>query len=465
MLSRPSNRTFFLCISVAANVLCAGGVFMFPLLSPILSEKLTQPQLTSVVLAGMAGQYPCTPLVGKIVDSHGPWLSSLIAGLLFPLAFGSFSYQVHHILKSPTQPSQASVYLLVFLFALVGFATVFSYFSSLFAATRRFPAYPGVASGIVMALFGLSPLFLSFVASSFFNDGADGTLNVVSFLAFLAILSGVVHIIGAVNLRVPNAHLPVVLPARDEEADETTALLLDSENSARGSLLDLLRDPYFWILFMLLVMTLGPCEMIISNIGTIVMSLPSASATVLSGSSGAAASAQVKTLAISNTATRIVIGPIADFISPILASVPHDGFSPRKHHISRAAFLVGAAVVLAFAFFWMELAVRSQADVWVLSVSTGIAYGTTFTVLPSIIASVWGAENAGRNFGIIVYAPLTGTTIFSYLYAFISAHHTPSGGFCRGTSCWESTFWISAGGQVVAILWGLMLWRGWKGLI
>lgn len=106
--------------------------------------------------------------------------------------------------------------------------------------------------------------------------------------------------------------------------------------------------------------------MIISNIGTIVMSLPSASATVSSGSSGAAASAQVKALAISNTATRIAIGPIADFISPIVASVPHGGSSPRKHYISRAAFLVGAAVVLAFAFFWMELAVRSQADVWVL---------------------------------------------------------------------------------------------------
>lgn len=109
-----------------------------------------------------------------------------------------------------------------------------------------------------MALFGLSPLFLSFVASSCFNGGADGTLNVVSFLAFLAISSGVVHIIGAVNLRVPNAHLPPILPARDEEADETTTLLPDRENSPRGSLLDLLRDPYFWILFMLLVVILGP---------------------------------------------------------------------------------------------------------------------------------------------------------------------------------------------------------------
>ncbi|KAJ7740720.1 MFS general substrate transporter [Mycena maculata] len=455
----PSNR-ILVCFSIAANALCAGGVFTFPLLSPVLAQhaKLSQPQLTSIVLAGMAGQYPCTPLVGKLVDSYGPWLCSFVAAFLFPLAFGCFSYTVDQMLKSPTPPSQVSVYILVLLFALAGFGTVFSYFSSLFAATRTFSGYPGVASGTVMALFGLSPLFLSFVASTFFTDGDDTSLNLVGFLAFLAILSAVVHIIGASNLRVP---IPITLPSQDEEADETSALLPKRTNrSASSSVLDLVRDPYFWVLFMLLFVTIGPCEMVISNVGTIVLSLPSR--TIFSGSSGGAASAQVKILAISNTVTRLFVGPIADFVSPIVASVSH---AQRKHFISRAAFLVGAAVVLASGFLWMELGVRSQADIWVLSVGTGIAYGATFTVLPSIISSVWGAQNAGRNFGIIVYAPLTGTIVFSYLYAFISAYHTPSGGYCRGPACWQSTFWISAGAQVVAICWGVILWRGWKGLL
>ncbi|KAJ6547450.1 major facilitator superfamily domain-containing protein [Mycena capillaripes] len=456
-----SSRSL-VCFSIILNALCAGGVFTFPLLSPVLAQhvKLTQPQLTSIVLAGMAGQYPCTPLVGKIVDRHGPWVSSFIASLLFPLAFGGFSYQVHHMLEAP-QP-QASVALLVVLFGLAGFATVFSCFSSLFAATRNFPRYPGVATGTVMALFGLSPLFLSFVASSFFTDGSDASLDLVRFLAFLAILTGVVHIIGASNLHVSNYHLPAMVPPRnDEEADETTALLRpEGRNNANGSLLDLVRDPYFWAFFVLLALTLGPCEMIMSNVGTIVLSLPSASFAVLSPG---AASSQVKALAVSNTVTRLLTGPIADFVSPIISSEPLP--SPRKHYISRTVFLVGPAVVLCFAFLWMEIAVRSQADIWVLSVCTGIAYGATFTVLPSIITSVWGAQNAARNFGIVVYAPLIGTTIFSYLYAFISAYHAPSGGLCRGPVCWRTTFLISGGFQVVGIICGLVLWRGWKGLI
>ncbi|KAF8212358.1 MFS general substrate transporter, partial [Mycena galopus ATCC 62051] len=441
--------------------LCAGAIFTFPLLSPVLAKhvKLTQPQLTSIVLAGMAGQYPWTPLVGKIVDSRGPWLCSLIASLLFPLAFGCFSSQVHRMLETPSEPPQ-TVYLLVFLFAVAGFATVFSYLSSLFAATKNFPDYPGIATGAVTTLFGLSPLVLSFVASTFFTSDADKSLDIVGFLTFIAILTGSVHIIGALALRVPPT---AAVHLQNEEANETTALLRpDGPNNTNNSSLDLIRDPYFWILFMLLAIILGPCEMIISNVGSIVLSLPSESAALLSESSGAAA-LQVKTLAIANTATRLLVGPMADFLSPIVTSelLP----SERKHYTSRVVFLLVPAVVLACTFFWMDLFVQSQADVWVLSVGAGCAYGATFTILPSIISSVWGTRHAGENFGIVVYAPLIGTIIFSYLYAFITKYHTPGGGFCQGVSCWQTTFWICAGLQVVATFWSIILWRRWKGLL
>ncbi|KAJ6455693.1 MFS general substrate transporter [Mycena sanguinolenta] len=406
----------------------------------------------------MAGQYPWTPLVGKIIDTRGPWLCSLVAALLFPLALACFSFKVNYMLETPGEPPQ-TVYFLVFLFGLAGFATVFSYLSSLFAAIKNFPDYPGIASGTVTTLFGLSPLLLSSVASTFFTAGVDKSLDIVRFLNFLAILTGTVHIIGALNLRVPANNTAAIVHSEDEAANETTPLLRADGPSANGSTLDLVRDPYFWIFFVVLAIILGPCEMIISNVGSIVLSLPAAS-TAESDSSGAAA-LQVKTLAICNTVTRLLIGPMADFVSPTVASE----LLPRKHYISRAIFLLGPAVVLAFTFLWMDLSVKSQADVWVLSVGTGIAYGGTFTILPSIISSVWGTRHAGRNFGFVVYAPLVGTIVFSYLYAFISKHHTPSGGFCQGPLCWQTTFWICAGLQVAAAFCSLVLWRGWKGLL
>lgn len=222
----------------------------------------------------MAAQYPFSPLVGKIVDRHGPWLCSLIASCLFFTAYGGFSITVRHMLGNSTTspPPKASVYALVALFMLAGFGTVFSYaqplvyaaipvimshryFSALFGAARLFPGYPGASSGVVNALFGLSPVLISSVASTWFTEVDGSSLDLVRFLACLAIVAGGVHLIGASNLR----QVPSLRPAsQSEEADETTPLLPTDRNRASRSVSDLIKDPYFLVLFMLLFATLGP---------------------------------------------------------------------------------------------------------------------------------------------------------------------------------------------------------------
>jgi hypothetical protein len=95
---------------------------------------------------------------------------------------------------------------------------------------------------------------------------------------------------------------------------------------------------------------------------------------------------------------------------------------------------------------------------------------------PSIVSSVWGISNLGRNFGIMMYAPFLGTPIFSYLYAFVAAAHSPvpvveggTGGaedgaaeLCRGPQCWLLTFEVSAVVTAAAFGVTLYLWRVWK---
>jgi hypothetical protein len=122
-----------------------------------------------------------------------------------------------------------------------------------------------------MALFGLSPLFLSVLASNLFSDPETG-LNVTRFLKFHAIIAGCIHLIGAINLRLPPvSNLETTLPSADPEQyaqpDERSALLprkkyddvdvqvvpVEECNSA----LDLLRDRNFWILFVVTLITLG----------------------------------------------------------------------------------------------------------------------------------------------------------------------------------------------------------------
>lgn len=145
-------------------------------------------------------------------------------------------------------------------------------FSSLFAASKTFPKYLGVASSASMALFGLSPLFLSVLASNFFSHPDKG-LDVTHFLKFHAIVAGCIHIIGAVNLRLPSADKdqprssPIDDPEQATEPDERSALLPGKppndisvhavsveENSTA---LDLLRDRKFWMLFIVSLLILG----------------------------------------------------------------------------------------------------------------------------------------------------------------------------------------------------------------
>ena len=251
--------------------------------------------------------------------------------------------------------------------------------------------------------------------------------------------------------------------------------------------------------------------MVISNIGTIVLSLPPSSSpsgvTVVGiPSTDSATSTQVRILSLSNTISRLLVGPVADFVSPVVSYLPNgDRSYPRKHRVSRIAFLVGSTILLACTYFWTEVGIRSQAAVWALryvylSIEYEHAASSAWqcwcrdklwrhfyslvrvqlgslrfpklhlflnTCRPSLISSIWGLSNLGRNFGIITYAPFVGTPIFSYLYAFVSAGHTNTGqgSVCKGVECWQPTFWIGFAGALVALCGSGVLWRQWKGKV
>ena len=105
--------------------------------------------------------------------------------------------------------------------------------------------------------------------------------------------------------------------------------------------------------------------MVISNIGTIIMALPQTSSGLLSRHliDGSPAADQVKILSISNTVSRIVFGPLADFVSPV--AISSEVFS-RKARISRFVFLSGSAGLLSLIFLWMAVGVETRQQVLAL---------------------------------------------------------------------------------------------------
>ena len=144
--------------------------------------------------------------------------------------------------------------------------------------------------------------------------------------------------------------------------------------------------------------------MVIANIGSIVLSLPSSSTastiSTLGSSVDAITSTQVRLVSISNTLSRLVAGPLADFTSPIASYLPSGARTyPRKHWISRVSFINGSAFTCIAAFASLELFIRTQENLWILrsvsstllvyklhsliklSVLIGSAYGVMFTIL------------------------------------------------------------------------------------
>lgn len=157
-----------------------------------------------------------------------------------------------------------------------------SYFSFVFAASKNFPHYIGMAAGTSMALFGLSPTFLSLLASRYFSF-PDGQIDVTHFLQFLAIFCGCVHIVGGFTMHVippaPEEASKVVVVASDPEApNERTTLLPNKTNGndadhvqvqvdvapvsdecpeSKQSALDILSDRNFWALAFIVFVVLG----------------------------------------------------------------------------------------------------------------------------------------------------------------------------------------------------------------
>jgi hypothetical protein len=109
--------------------------------------------------------------------------------------------------------------------------------------------------------------------------------------------------------------------------------------------------------------------MIISNIGTIVLSLNSERTYSIGDPSSAAAATatQVRLISISNTLSRVVSGPLADLISPVTSRVSGElSSSPQRYRISRVTLLSLIPLLLAGTFLYLELAIRVPDDLWIL---------------------------------------------------------------------------------------------------
>jgi hypothetical protein len=119
-----------------------------------------------------------------------------------------------------------------------------------------------------MALFGLSPLFLSVLATNYFTDPITGLLNVSHYMTFLAFLTAPVYTFSALVLHRTPGPADLAVDTRATEgvrSGENTPLLASNLPSIPAphpsrvvhTTSDILKTGDFWLLAVFCFLTLG----------------------------------------------------------------------------------------------------------------------------------------------------------------------------------------------------------------
>jgi hypothetical protein len=130
-----------------------------------------------------------------------------------------------------------------------------------------------------------------------------------------------------------------------------------------------------WAFGTVMLLGMGPAEMVLSNIGSIANSLSTDHDDA--DNSLALRSHLVLLLSVSSTVARLVTGVLVDYLSPV--SPPPGGVN-RRRTIDRSVLAAGCLVVLSGALLWGALGVRSVKGLDLLSIGVGGMYGAVFTI-------------------------------------------------------------------------------------
>jgi len=300
-------------------------------------------------------------LAGRCQDKFGPRLTASIGGLL--VAAGM-------ILISRT--NNYAVWVFGF-GVLVGTGIGFGYSSATPPALKWFPpSKTGLIAGLVVAGFGLAPVYLAPLSQQLLGVYGLQTSMLIFGIAFLIIVCGLAQLL-------VNPPAGYVVAAKSGAPKPAAASSTPSE---------MLRTPSFWLLWVLYFVGAGAGLMVISSIS------PMAKTSM----GEARAFIAVAVMAVGNAAGRIGAGLLSD-------------------RIGRRWTLM---IVLLCQAILMFLAIpvtgsKSMAPVIIVLIATfiGFNYGANLSLFPSFTKDLWGLKSFGVNYGFLFTAWGVGGFVFS----------------------------------------------------
>jgi len=362
-----TNRWLQLLLGVIAMMAISSPQYVWTLFTGPLNQRLgtTLPEIQVTFSLLIVLQTFFSPFQAYLVDRFGPRLLISVGAVM---AGGSW------VLASLA----GSLWGLYLTYGVIGgFGTGIIYVGIIGLMVRWFPDRRGLATGLAAAGYGFGAFFTSFPIDSMIkSSGYAHTLLV------WGVIQAAIGVVAALGLRVPpEGYLP---------ADFDPAIVQQELQSKRSyAPKEMLRNPIFYLLFLMMAMMSTSGLMVVSNVGPFANEYKVAQVLVF----GMAALPLSLTLSrVTNGLTRPFFGWVSDHLG--------------REQTMALAFTLEAVAILVL------LAVLGNPLLFV--VLTGLVFfgwGEIFSLFPSTLTDTFGPKYAATNYGFLYIAQGVGSIL------------------------------------------------------
>ena len=383
------NRWSQLVLGVIAMMAISSPQYTWTLFTGPLNQKLgtTLAELQWTFSLLIILQTWFSPFQAYLVDRFGPRLLISLGAIL---SGGSW------VLSAPVD----NIWMLYLVYGVIGgFGTGIIYVGVIGLMVRWFPDRRGLATGLAAAGYGFGAIFTSFPIDSMIK-----TSGYAHTLLVWGVIQGIIGVVVAQGLR---------LPPENYRPPSVVARAGGPQQSRRDySPGEMLKNPIFWLLFVMMSMMSTSGLMVVSNVGPFANEYKVSQALVL----GMAALPLSLTLSrFTNGLTRPFFGWVSDHIG-------------REPTMALAFSLECAAILVLFAF------IDRPALFVVLTGLVFFGWGEIFSLFPSTLTDTFGPKYAATNYGFLYIAQGVGSILGGPAAAFLK----------QSTGSWTAVFIVVA---------------------
>ncbi len=380
-----TNRWVQLLLGIIAMMAISSPQYTWTLFTTPLNKQLgtTLAELQWTFSLLIILQTWFSPFQAYLVDRFGPRLLISVGAIL---SGGSW------VLASMV----TSIWALYLTYGIIGgFGTGIIYVGIIGLMVRWFPDRRGLAAGLAAAGYGFGAFFTSFPIDSMIkSSGFQHTLVV------WGIIQGVIGVAAALGLR---------MPPENAQAAAPISTAIGNQQSARSySPTEMLKNPIFYLLFVMMSMMSTSGLMVTSNVGPFAKEFGVADALVF----GMAALPLSLTLSrVTNGLTRPFFGWVSDHIG-------------REGTMALAFSLEALAILILFYY------IDRPALFVVLTGLVFFGWGEIFSLFPSTLTDTFGPKFAATNYGFLYIAQGVGSILGGPAAAYLR----------QATGSWASVF-------------------------